>query len=270
MSCDNLQNNGDLTRRMLTAFLELRDPALAGWVARGGAFPNSMVDRITPATTDEHRALVRERFGIEDAWPVTTEPFTQWVVEDHFVEGRPAWERVGAQMIQDVEHYEKMKIRLLNGSHQVMCYVGMLLGYRYAPEAMADPQIERLLQKYMDDEVTPLLAPVPGIDLEDYKRTLRERFANPAIKDQLARIGTDGSSRIPEFVLPTLLEQLLQGRAHQDRLFHRGGLVPLPDRGRRPRRGDADPRRHGRPPARARPPRRGRPARAAVAERAVR
>jgi mannitol 2-dehydrogenase len=211
LSCDNVQGNGEVAESAVAGVASLVSPALARWVRECVAFPSSMVDRITPATTDEHRALVRERFGIEDAWPVTTEPFTQWVIEDHFVHGRPAWERVGAQVTQNVEHYEKMKIRLLNGSHQVMCYVGMLLGYRYAPEAMADPQIERLLQKFMDDEVTPLLAPVPGIDLEDYKRTLRERFANPAIKDQLARIGTDGSSRIPEFVLPTLLEQLLQG-----------------------------------------------------------
>ena len=185
MSCDNLQNNGDITRRMLLAFMERGDPALAGWVAVNGAFPNSMVDRITPATTDEHRALVRDKFGIDDAWPVTTESFIQWVVEDHFVQGRPAWERVGAQMTHGVEPYEKMKIRLLNGSHQAMCYIGMLLGYRYAHEAMADAQINWLLQAFME-EVTPLVQPVPGIDLEDYKRTTRERFANPAIKDQLA------------------------------------------------------------------------------------
>ena len=165
MSCDNFQNNGDLTRRMLLAFLRLRDPALDDWVEASGAFPNSMVDRITPATTDEHRALVRDRFGIEDAWPVTTEPFTQWVIEDHFTQGRPPWERVGAQITSHVEPYEKMKIRLLNGGHQVMCYIGMLLGYRHAPEAMADPQIERLLQRFMDEEVTPLLPPVPGVDL---------------------------------------------------------------------------------------------------------
>src|SRR5205085_2824772 len=155
----------DITRSMLLAFLELRDPDLAAWVGAEGAFPNSMVDRITQATTDEHRALVRDRFGVDDAWPVTTEPFPQWVVEAHFVVGRPAWERVGAQLTREVGHYEKMKIRLLNGSHQVMCYVGMLLGHRYAPEAMADQQIDRLLQCYMDEEVTPLLLPVPGIDL---------------------------------------------------------------------------------------------------------
>jgi mannitol 2-dehydrogenase len=207
MSCDNLQNNGDVARRMLLAFIQSRDLALAKWVAENGAFPNSMVDRITPATTDEHRALVRNEIGIDDAWPVTTEPFLQWVIEDRFPLGRPAWETVGAQLTHEVEPYEKMKIRLLNGSHQAMCYIGMLLGYQYAPEAMSDCQVVTLLRAFMDNEVTPLLSPVPGIDLAGYKVTLLERFANPAIKDQLARIGTEGSARIPKFVLPTILEQ---------------------------------------------------------------
>lgn len=211
MSCDNLLNNGAVCRRMLLAFLERRDPTLAKWVDENGAFPNSMVDRITPATTDEHRALVRESFGIEDGWPVVCEPFRQWVIEDHFPQGRPAWETVGAQLVADVEPYEKMKIRLLNGSHQVMCYIGMLFGYRYAPQAMEDEQIHRLIQRFMDDEATPLLPPVPGIDREEYKRTLRERFANPAINDQLGRIGTDGAARVTEFVLPTASEQWKRG-----------------------------------------------------------
>ncbi len=168
-----------------------------------------MVDRITPATTDGHRALVRDRFGIDDAWPVTTESFTQWVIEDRFVQGRPAWEDVGAQLTSQVGLYEKMKIRLLNGSHQVLCYIGLLLGYRYVHEAAGDEQVDRLLQKFMDDEVTPLLRPVPGIDLDVYKRTLRERFANPAIDDQLVRIATDASARISEFLLPTIREQAI-------------------------------------------------------------
>ena len=210
-SCDNLLNNGGVCRRMLLAYLQQRNPALAAWVAEYVAVPNSMVDRITPATTDEHRALVRDKFGIEDAWPVVCEPFKQWVIEDHFPEGRPAWETVGAQITDDVEPYEKMKIRLLNGSHQVMCYIGMLLGGRYAPQAMADPQIYALIQRFMDEEATPLLPPVPGIELAEYKQTLRERFANPAINDQLGRIGTDGSARVVEFVLPTVSEQLQQG-----------------------------------------------------------
>lgn len=211
MSCDNLLNNGAVCRRMLMTFLERRDPELAQWVAEAGVFPNSMVDRITPATTDTHRALVRDVFKIDDGWPVTSEPFRQWVVEDHFAQGRPAWEAVGAQMVADVEPYEKMKIRLLNGSHQVMCYIGMLLGYRYAPEAMGDEQIATLLRRFMDDEATPVVPPVPGVDLEEYKQTLLARFANPAINDQLGRIGTDGSARVTEFVLPTAAEQLSQG-----------------------------------------------------------
>jgi mannitol 2-dehydrogenase len=211
MSCDNIQSNGDVLKKMLLAFAELRDPALAKWVAGNCDFPNSMVDRITPATTDEHRALVRERFGIDDGWPVMTEPFKQWVIEDHFTNGRPRWEDVGAQMTSNVLPYEKMKLRLLNASHQAMCYIGMLLGYEFAHETMEDDQIRTAVRKMMDVEVTPLVGEVPGIDLEDYKNTLIERFANPAIRDQLSRIGTEGSARIPKFVLPSVIEQLERG-----------------------------------------------------------
>ncbi|ACY17035.1 mannitol dehydrogenase family protein [Haliangium ochraceum] len=211
MSCDNLQHNGDVARRNLLAFAQRRDPALHDWLAENGAFPNSMVDRITPATTDEHRALVRERFGIEDAWPVVTEPFLQWVIEDTFPGGRPAWEQVGAQMTDDVLPYEKMKMRLLNASHQAMCYIGMLLGMQYAHETMEDEGIRTLVQRMMDEEVTPLLSPVPGVDVEVYKQTLIERFSNPTICDQLSRIGTEGSARIPKFVLPSVAEQLERG-----------------------------------------------------------
>ncbi len=211
MSCDNLQGNGDVARRMFLAFAGRRDEGLASWIAEKGAFPNAMVDRITPATTDAHRALVRESFGIDDGWPVVTEPFKQWVIEDRFPLGRPAWERVGAQMVSDVHPYEMMKIRLLNASHQALCYIGMLLGYRYADETMADADIRQLVERMMNDEVTPLLPPVPGIDLAQYKRTLVERFANPALRDQLARIGTEGSARIPKFVLPSILERLSRG-----------------------------------------------------------
>ncbi len=211
MSCDNLQSNGDVLRRMFLSFTEMLDPALNNWLTQKGSFPNSMVDRITPATTDEHRALVREKFGIDDGWPVVTEPFRQWVIEDRFPTGRPAWEEVGAQMTSDVLPYEKMKIRLLNASHQAMCYIGMLLGYSFANETMEDEQIRTLVQRMMDEEVTPLLPPVPGIDLAEYKKTLIERFSNPAIRDQLSRIGTEGSARIPKFVLPSILEQLERG-----------------------------------------------------------
>ncbi|HEX8612785.1 MAG TPA: mannitol dehydrogenase family protein [Telluria sp.] len=211
MSCDNLQSNGDVARAMLLAFTRLRDPALSAWLAEYCAFPNSMVDRITPATTDEHRLLLREQFGLADAWPVMAEPFKSWVIEDRFPGGRPAWELVGAHMTDDVLPYEKMKLRLLNAGHQSLCYIGMLLGYEYAHEAMADGAICQLFSRMMDIEVTPLLPAVEGIDLAEYKRTLIERFANPAIGDQLLRIGTDGSARMPKFVLPSVRDQLLRG-----------------------------------------------------------
>ncbi len=211
MSCDNLQNNGDITKKMLIAFTALRRPELGAWLAAHAAFPNSMVDRITPATTDAHRTLLKDQFGLDDAWPVMAEPFMQWVIEDHFPAGRPRWELVGAQMTSDVLPYEKMKLRLLNASHQALCYIGMLLGYEHAHEAMANAHIRRLVEVMMDVEVTPLLPAVAGIDLGQYKSTLIERFSNPAIRDQLARIGTDGSARIPKFVLPSIQEQLARG-----------------------------------------------------------
>jgi mannitol 2-dehydrogenase len=184
---------------------------LQRWIADQVAFPNSMVDRIVPATTPEHRAVISGRFGVVDAWPVGTEMFRQWVIEDHFPGGRPAWDLVGAQMTSDVSPYEKAKMRLLNGSHQAMCYIGMLLGYECVHDAIGDSGIRGLVQTLMDDEVTPLLSSPPGLDLADYKRTLLERFGNPAIRDTLARIGTDGSARMPKFVLSSIAEQLRQG-----------------------------------------------------------
>src|SRR5471032_2884977 len=212
LSCDNLQHNGDVTRTMLLAFAALSDADLAQWLATHCSFPNSMVDRITPATTDEHRALVRDSFGIIDAWPVVCEPFRQWVIEDAFPHGRPAWELVGAQMTHDVLPYEKMKLRLLNASHQALCYIGMLFGYEFAHQTMEDADIRKLCELMMGREVTAILPPVPGVDLVDYKRTLVERFANPAIRDQLSRIGIYGSSGMPKFVLPTIQEQLQRNR----------------------------------------------------------
>jgi mannitol 2-dehydrogenase len=217
-SCDNLQGNGDVCRRMFLAFLERRDPALRAWVEEHGLFPNAMVDRIVPATTDEHRAMVREKLGVADGWPVVCEPWIQWVIEDRFTLGRPAWEKVGAQLVPDVHPYEMMKIRLLNASHQAICYIGMLLGLRYSDEALADPDVRRLMERMMDLEVTPLLPPVPGIDLSQYKRSLVERFGNPALRDQLARLGTEGSARIPKFVLPSIREVLARGQGPLDAL----------------------------------------------------
>lgn len=208
MSCDNLPGNGDLTRRVCTAFARLRDPALGDWIEHEVRFPNSMVDRITPMTTDADRAEVRERFGVGDRWPVVCEPFTQWVLQDAFSSGRPPYEVAGVQIVGDVEPYELMKLRLLNGSHQAMSYFGYLVGYRLVHEAAADPLFQSFLRGYMDREATPTLTALPGIDLAGYKRTLIERFSNPQIRDTIARLCAYSSDRIPRFVLPVIRHQL--------------------------------------------------------------
>ena len=211
MSCDNLEANGQLARRMFTAFARLRQPGLGDWVDREVRFPSCMVDRITPETTDADRAEVRERFGIDDRWPVVCEPFTQWVLEDDFPSGRPAYDQAGVQLVRDVEPYELMKLRLLNGSHQALAYLGYLAGYRLVDEAARDPMFSDLLLGYMDEEATPTLPPVPGIDLGAYKRTLIERFSNPQIRDTIARLCAFSSDRIPRWVLPVIRQQLASG-----------------------------------------------------------
>ncbi len=211
MSCDNLQGNGHLSRQAFTAFARLRDLELGAWVEREVEFPNSMVDRITPVTTDEDRAEVRERFGIDDRWPVVCEPFTQWVLEDAFSLGRPPYEDAGVQVVEDVEPYELMKLRLLNASHQALCYFAYLAGYRLVHEAAQDPLFRAFLRGYMDREATPTLPPVPGVDVDDYKRTLIERFSNPEVRDTIARLCAESSDRIPKWLLPVVREQLDAG-----------------------------------------------------------
>ena len=211
MSCDNLQGNGYLTKRVFTAFARLRDPGLGDWVEREVCFPSSMVDRITPVTTDADRAEVRERFGIEDRWPVVCEPYTQWVLQDAFTAGRPPYEQAGVQVVDQVEPYELMKLRLLNGSHQAMCYFAYLAGYRLVHEAAQDPLFRAFLLGYMDKEATPTLAPVPGVDLDGYKYTLIERFSNPQVRDTIARLCAESSDRIPKWLLPVVRQQLAAG-----------------------------------------------------------
>ncbi len=208
MSCDNLQGNGDLARTAFTAFARLRERELGDWVESQVSFPNSMVDRITPATTDADRAEILERFGVDDQWPVVCEPYTQWVLEDSFAAGRPAYEDVGVQIVTDVEPYELMKLRLLNVGHQALCYFAYLCGYRLVHEAARDPLFRAFLLGYMDEEATPTLAPVPGVDLDDYKHTLIERFSNPEVRDTIARLCAETSDRIPKWLLPVVREQL--------------------------------------------------------------
>ena len=214
LSCDNLPGNGDAAKRAVLA-AAAPDTDLAHWIAQNAAFPNSMVDRITPQTTDADRALVRTEFAIDDAWPVVCEPFKQWIIEDDFCDGRPAWEEVGAQFVPDVAPYETMKLSLLNGSHFAMAYLGFLAGFAFVPDVMADPQFRQFIQRLMDDEVTPLLPAVPGIDLADYKATLLMRFDNPAIKDQITRLCLNGSGKFPQYLRPSLEKALKQGRSHR-------------------------------------------------------
>jgi mannitol 2-dehydrogenase len=211
MSCDNLQGNGHLARRVFNAFARLRDPELADWVEGEMSFPNSMVDRITPATTESDLAEVRQRFGIDDQWPVVCEPYAQWVLEDAFTAGRPAYEEAGVQLVDQVEPYELMKLRLLNGSHQALCYFAYLCGYRLVHEAAQDPMFRAFLLGYMDREAAPTLAPVPGVDLDQYKHTLIERFSNPEVRDTIARLCAQSSDRIPKWLLPVIRRQLVTG-----------------------------------------------------------
>jgi mannitol 2-dehydrogenase len=211
MSMDNLEGNGDLAKRAFTAFARLRDESLADWVEENTRFPNSMVDRITPQTTDADRAALRERFGVDDRWPVVCEPFTQWVLEDEFSAGRPPYEDAGVQLVDDVRPYELMKLRLLNAGHQALCYFAYLAGYRLVHEAAQDPLFRGFVLGYMDKEGTPAVPPVPGIDLDDYKRTLIERFSNPEVRDTVARLCAQSSDRIPKWLLPVVRHQLAAG-----------------------------------------------------------
>ncbi|WNV73859.1 mannitol dehydrogenase family protein [Geodermatophilus sp. DSM 44513] len=215
VSCDNVEGNGDLTRQTLLEFIRLQeahaDDGLADWIVTSGAFPNSMVDRITPATTDGDRQRLTAETGLADRWPVVAEPYLQWVLEDRFSDARPPLAEVGVQIVEDVRPYELMKLRLLNASHQVMSYLGYLAGYRRVDEVVADPLFGALIERYMRLEATPTLPPVPDTDLAEYRRSLLERFANPAVSDTLLRNCAEGSERIATFVLPVIREQLAAG-----------------------------------------------------------
>lgn len=208
MSCDNLPGNGHLTHKLVLQFANLVDPALGKWIEDNVTFPNSMVDRITPITTDDVINVIKAKFQIDDAWPVVCEDYIQWVMEDHFCNDRPPFEDVDVQIVSDVDPYEKMKVRLLNGSHSALSYISYLMGYREVDKAMADPLIRNFVRSYMDHDVTPTVPDVPGIDLDAYKDKLIERFSNPAISDQVQRLAEDGSQKIPNSILPCIIHQL--------------------------------------------------------------
>ncbi|CAM1500507.1 Fc.00g096690.m01.CDS01 [Cosmosporella sp. VM-42] len=213
MSCDNMQHNGTITRNMLGSFARLgdRNPDLAKWIAEEGAFPNAMVDRITPSTSQNDINSLAENFGIEDAWPVVTEPFMQWVIEDKFCDGRPPFEKVGVQVVHDVhdvEQFEKHKLRLLNASHSAMAYAGHLAGFKYVHEVMEHPIYRKFVWQMMQQEVKPLLPEIPGVDIDQYCNTLMERFSNPTIMDQIPRVALNASGKIPQFIMPSIAEQI--------------------------------------------------------------
>jgi mannitol 2-dehydrogenase len=206
--------NGTVAQAAVVSFARLRDPELADWIDEHVAFPSSMVDRITPTTTDEDTDFLQREFGVVDRWPVVTERFRQWIVEDAFCNERPPLDRVGVQFVEDVGPYELMKKRLLNGGHAALAYLGYLAGYRTTDEAMADPVFHSFLAQLMDDEITPLLPDVPGIDLDEYKRVLLLRLANPKIKDELQRLARRGASKVANYLLPSIVEADAAQRPH--------------------------------------------------------
>lgn len=191
LSCDNIQHNGDILMAAVLRFARHREPALAAWIEARAHFPNTMVDRITPVPTKAQISALAAVTGLDDKAAVFSELFRQWVVEDRFATGRPAWEKVGVQFVENVTPYEMMKLRLLNGSHLAIAALGQLLGYSLIGETIADPLVRRYMRALMDRETEPTLKQVPGVDFDNYKEALFARFANPAIKDTTQRVNTD-------------------------------------------------------------------------------
>ncbi|MDO5612700.1 MAG: mannitol dehydrogenase family protein [Paracoccus sp. (in: a-proteobacteria)] len=210
MCCDNIPHNGVVTRQAVVETARLSDPELADWIAANVAFPNGMVDRITPATTDRERALIRE-MGIDDDAPVFAEDFIQWVLEDNFPAGRPALEDVGVEFVDDVTPWELMKIRILNGGHAVIAYPAGLMDIHFVHEGMENDLVRAFLDKVETTEIIPAVPPVPNTDLSAYFAKVKERCANPKIGDTIRRLCLDGSNRQPKFIIPTIADRLAQG-----------------------------------------------------------
>ncbi len=211
LSCDNLPDNGVITRTVVLELADRIDPELTGWIERNVSFPCSMVDRITPATTDAGRQYVAQSLGVVDECPVLTESFSQWVIEDRFATGRPAWEAGGALFVTDVAPFEKMKLRLLNGSHSAIAYLGYLAGFEYVHDVIANPPFRDLIRVMMDTEVTPTLE-ATDFDVDAYKDELIRRFANPNLNHQTRQIAMDGSQKLPQRLLEPISERLSEGK----------------------------------------------------------
>lgn len=212
LCCDNLPQNGETASRVVIRFAELRDPELGAWVKANVSFPCTMVDRITPATQPEDKVAVAAAIGMEDAWPVVTEPFLQWVVEDRFPLGRPKWEVAGALMVDDVTAYEEMKLRCLNGAHSTLACLGTVLGVETISDAMADPHLPKIIRRLWDENIIPTLPPIPGIDPVEYTKALEERFRNPALRHKTLQISSDGSQKLPPRLLNPAMEMVRKGK----------------------------------------------------------
>jgi mannitol 2-dehydrogenase len=208
LSCDNLPGNGTVAREAIARVAEARGAELVRYLETSCTFPNSMVDRITPQTTDGDRAWLRDEIGIEDGWPVVAEPFRQWVIEDAFAAGRPAYEDVGALFTDRVHDWELYKLRMLNASHSCMAYLAALEGIVYVDEAIAMPAVRQYLERLIATEAIPTLAEIPGHPAAEYGRTVVERFANTGVRDQIARLCIDGTSKFPVFLIPTVEREL--------------------------------------------------------------
>ena len=204
LSCDNLANNGAVLKALMRQYLAVGYPVLVDWFDRECRCPATMIDRIVPATTDADRAAIEAELGVRDEGAVVTEGFSQWVVEDDFAGLRPRWEQVGAQLVADVAPYETAKLRMLNGAHSALAYIGLGAGHDYVHQAIADPAIRPLIERLMRDEAAPTIDAAPGQDLAAYADALLERFANPALDHRLIQIAMDGSQKIPQRWLETL------------------------------------------------------------------
>lgn len=212
MSCDNLPGNGNKAKSIILAYAKLLDAKLAAWIEANVAFPNTMVDRITPVTAQADKDHLAQQFGYHDDGLVTCEPFRQWILEDNFPQGRPAWEKAGAQFVKDVHPYELAKIRLLNVSHTVFAYPAFLMNYVWVSDGASDKLLAKYVRNVMDNEITSTLPPVPGMELESYKTTIIERFANPNIRDTWERICSDGSQKIANQLLPIVRERFAKNQ----------------------------------------------------------
>jgi fructuronate reductase len=225
LSCDNLPANGDTTRGIVLAFARAVDAGLGEWIGTHCTFPNSMVDRIVPRTTDADRERIAARLGVEDAWPVIGEPFLEWVVEDRFANGRPDWTAGGARFVDHAQPYEKLKLRMVNGAHSALAYLGAMAGLRTVDQAMAEPALRGFIDALMREEIAPTLPAMAGLDLDAYRARLLQRFSNPALQHQTKQIAMDGSQKLPQRLLGTVRDRLAAGQPIDRLALAVGGWV---------------------------------------------